>query len=403
MRVRQMVPMVLVAVALAVPISAGQHGATHTHSSQPPAPPASAPLLTSFDLTYSGAFRLPAGPNDARSFDYGGRGLTFNPARNTLFLVGHDWYQWVAELNIPTPSKATSIAALPTATFRQPFTGVFSHGELNAVGWGAAVGGLIVSGQELIVSAYVTYDANGTQSRSHFRRSADLAKPGLHGPSSIANARAGFVAGYMGTIPAAWQKALGGPALTGLCCVSIISRTSLGPAASVFNPAQVGVVPVVPATQVLAYPITQPTLGLCEGASTMFNCTTIMGGVAFPEGTRSVLFFGRQGLGTYCYGTGGAAGGDCYDPTDSSKGTHGYPYAYQVWAYDVLDLIAVKEGQKKPWEVQPYQTWNFELPFQNGARVIRSVAYDPATSRIFVTAAFSDGARPLIHVFTVRR
>jgi hypothetical protein len=191
--------------------------------------------------------------------------------------------------------------------------------------------------------------------------------------------------------------------LTGLCCVSIISRTSLGPAASVFNPAQVGVVPIVPATQVVGYPINQPTLGLCEGASTMFNCTTVMGGVAFPEGTRSVLFFGRQGLGKYCYGTGGASGGDCYDPTDSSKGTHGYPYAYQVWAYDVLDLIAVKQGQKKPWEIQPYQTWNFELPFQSAARIIRSVAYDPATSRIFVTAAFSEGARPLIHVFTVRR
>ena len=69
-------------------------------------------------------------------------------------------------------------------------------------------------------------------------------------------------------------------------------------------------------------------------------------GMVFPSGTRTVLFFGKHGMGNYCYGTGGSSGGDCFDPDDSSKGIHSYPYRSQVWAYDANDLIAVKNGQK---------------------------------------------------------
>ena len=82
-----------------------------------------------------------------------------------------------------------------------------------------------------------------------------------------------------------------------------------------------------------------------------------MGGLVFPAGTRSVLFFGKQGVGTFCYGPGtsnqalvgtiapGFVDPYCYDPVDDSKGTHAYPYIYQVWAYDANDLAAAKAGQ----------------------------------------------------------
>jgi hypothetical protein len=77
----------------------------------------------------------------------------------------------------------------------------------------------------------------------------------------------------------------------------------------------------------------------------------------FPRGTRSVLFFGTQGTGTFCYGEGTAdkslvgkptSDGStwCYDPDGSSKGTHAYPYVAEVWAYDVAELAAVHRGAK---------------------------------------------------------
>src|SRR2546430_1948222 len=62
-----------------------------------------------------------------------------------------------------------------------------------------------------------------------------------------------------------WQSAFGGAALTGQCCIPVTGRTSLGPAAFVFTPADVGVKTPVPATALVYYPITHPTLGQWNG------------------------------------------------------------------------------------------------------------------------------------------
>ena len=108
--------------------------------------------------------------------------------------------------------------------------------------------------------------------------------------------------------------------------------------------------------------------------------------MVFPEGTRSVLFFGRHGLGKFCYGPGttdqqlvgrptdGGVDTWCHDPTSANKGTHAYPYHYYVWAYDANDLAAVKAGQKQPWEVKPYAVWPFSLPFGETAHLWMSTS-----------------------------
>ena len=143
-----------------------------------------------------------------------------------------------------------------------------------------------------------------------------------------------------------------------------------------------------------------------------FNGSTMMGGVAFPSGSRSVLFIGRQGTGERCYGTGTsdkalhrqARGGDyyCYDPANSNKGDHAWPYVHQVWAYDANDLTAVKAGSKQPWQVQPYAIWTLPgLPSstRNQGATIASATYDDATRRLYVTEAYGD--KPRVHVFAV--
>lgn len=94
----------------------------------------------------------------------------------------------------------------------------------------------------------------------------------------------------------------------------------------------------------------------------------------------------------------------CYDPNevDGGAGPHAYPYAYHVWAYDVQDFVAAKNGQKHPWDVRPYANWTFDLPYQDSARHIQGAAFDPASGRIFLSQSGgeSDGI-PVIHVFTV--
>ena len=116
--------------------------------------------------------------------------------------------------------------------------------------------------------------------------------------------------------------------------------------------------------------------------------------MVFPEGTRSVLFFGRHGTGPFCYGI------KCEDPLGRWQGNHAWPYVYRVWAYDAAELALVRAGQKRPWEVKPYEVWDLSIPFPFGTKGIKGAAYDPATGRIFIAQEQQD--RPLIHVYRVQ-
>ena len=163
------------------------------------------------------------------------------------------------------------------------------------------------------------------------------------------------------------------------------------------------------------YPLDHSTLGRWGAAATIYySGADTVTGVVFPEGTASVLFFGRHGT-TYCYGPGtgdaSKAGkpatdiGDtadswCYDADDASKGNHGYPYVPQVWAYNASDLAAVHAGKKRPWDLLPYAVWT--LPGFAGSQV-GGAAYDPATNRVYVSEMDADSSGlPRIHVYSVQ-
>lgn len=349
------------------------------------------PLLTSGSLSYLGSFAVPPsdGSGTARGdLTYGGQALSVTP-HGTLLLGGHTWYSSLCELSIPGIGG--------TAAVLQRCVEI-TEGRLDQVDPGGIeieYGGSLVYGDRLILSAYSSYDADGNQARSHFVSGTTLAATGdVVGPVQVGAAGAGFVSGYMGLIPPEWQTTLGGAALTGNCCISIISRTSSGPAVSVFNPDDVGAVDPVPATQVIGYPLAQP-LANATTQNTLFARSDRMGGVAFPIGTRSVLFIGTHGTGTPCYGDGAA----CGDPANAYKGDHAYPYIHQVWAYDANELVAVKNGLKRPSDVRPYATWRLDEMNDTGSATITSAFYEPATSRIYVTAGY--GSQPRVHVYQV--
>jgi Bacterial Ig domain len=376
-----------------------------------PVPPSTLPLVQSDNLVYQGSFRLPSTivDNYGNGFGYGGGATAFNPARDSLFVVGHDSDQNVAEVGVPSIINSTVIGDLATAPVLQPFAEItegklytdINPGDPNA----KKIGGILPYQGRLYVTGFAYYDGNDTQVKSHFVTGMDFSVQGdVDGPYQVGTMTvgAGFVSGYLGRVPANWQDAFGGPVVTGNCCLPIISRTSYGPALFTIDPTQLGLVDPLPATPLVYYPIEHHTLGDWDQQSTVFNGATEIKGVVFPEATRTVLFFGRQGLGPFCYGIGGEIGGDCYDPADPYKGDHAYPYVYYVWAYDANDLAAVKRGEKQPWEIAPYAYWPLPLPFTDIRTHIEGAGYDPATNRIFVSQSFGDGDQPVIHVFSVR-
>ena len=410
-------------------------------------------------LIYEGAFRVPAGmlrgPNltewqyDRAMFDYGGTALAYNPAHNSLFVVGHDQAQLVAEIAIPTPINGTNLASLNTATLLQPFTdatdrrlSLVNSDPLNPTDVTVKIGGLLPTSDRLFITGYIYYDGRSSQKLSHFVSGLDLSVPNdAVGPFEVNTTDcnpatgagclgAGFFDGYFARVPPAWQPALGGPVLNGNCCLGVIGRTSFGPSVSAIDPTALGTTMPLPAKPLLYYPTTHPLLDPGSTGdgwgnnSTLFNGSTEVKGAVFPEGTRSVLFFGRHGGiggvnvpggGGFCYGFGTANAalvgtippGEndhyCYDPEDGSKGVHGYPYHYYVWAYDANDLAKVARGESAPWTLRPYAVWSLNFPFAtSGSTRLGGATYNPQTGRIYISQYQGDGNLPLIHVLRLQ-
>jgi hypothetical protein len=373
--------------------------------------PLALPRLAFNDIQYLGGFRLPATSSNGDSFSIGGKQVAFNPAGNSLFVGSRAGR--VAEVSIPAPVNSSDVNALPFASYIQPFNDPMEGHLVTISSDGASLDGLMVYNNRLYGTASIYYDANNTQRVSHFSRSLQLSQSSFSGWSQVwLTGRTGFVSGAMAVIPSDWRGLLGGPAATGQCCIPVVGRTSWGPSAFSFDPAQVGA-PAVPASPLLYYTGDHPTLGNWDGSNPTYGATISMGGMAIISGTRTALYFGRNGLGPNCYGNGtsdralhGTRGPDgalwCYDPTSDAKGSHAYPYRYQIWAYDLADFAAVKAGTKQPWEVVPYGVWPFDLPTQESQVKLGGVGYDAARQVLYISQMFADrdgySYRPVIHV-----
>ena len=381
------------------------------------------PLVQKTNMVYAGAFRLPNLPftgNICDGFTFGGRGLAWNPAGNngagSLFTTGHNYCGYVGEFTVPTLVNTATPANLNRATLLQVLPNMIVdplQGKLNNSGLTGnthnTVNGLLVNNGRLIISVGNDWSSE-VQPISHFTRSLTLNADDVTGPVKVfgdktyTNPR--FLSGYMCHLPSALHTTFGVKALTGWVPQNIVANSSNGPSAFGFNPGSLVGVNELAAETLLFYPYYNELQlsNLGESQST-WNWTSMTRGCAVPNGTGSLLFLGRHGVGKfgYCAGSSDPAS-SCYDPTDSSSGEHAFPYVYKVWAYRLTDLLAVKTGSILPYQAQPYGVWNFTLPNENinDAHGLGGVAYDPAGRRLFVVQEGAmSGGEIIIHVFTI--
>lgn len=354
------------------------------------------PRLTATDLAPLRYFRLPDVDSNGQSFSYGGGPVALRPGGvfgPTLF-VGNR-YGFVAEVTIPLRPGVF-------ADYVQPFTEPTEGKRSQATANEAYLGGLLVVGDTLLGTVYEYYDASNRQRCSHFTRPCDLSQTGhVSDLVSVWDAeKTGYVAGYLAPVPSEWQAALKGSILTGQFGIPIVGRTSFGPAAFAINWPLVS--PVTPATPLVYYPEAHATLGAWSGSNPAYGGTASCGGLVVIAGTRTALFLGRNGLGPYSYGEGGAP----LDPANSDKGPHAFPYRYQAWAYDLNDFADVAVGNKPPWAILPYDVWPLSFStLEPGFAGIGGAAYDPDTKRLYLSQlrADTDGyaKRAYIHVWQV--
>ena len=375
--------------------------------------PSTLPLLQVDQLEYLGGFRLPVHDD----FSFGEGAIAFRPDTGGLYVGTRAIAGWrVAEIAIPPLVNNGDVTQMNVAQFNQLFADPMEGHKDEVEPADTSLNSLLVYGGRLYGTVSSFYDANDTQRKSHFSRSLTLNEPNtFSGWSEVTNPvqHAGFVSGLLAAVPEVWRERLGGPALTGNCCLSVIMRTSWGPAAFAFDPANVGQ-ESFPATPLLYYNGEHPTLGLWSHSNPTYGGTTQITGLVMIEGTRTALYFGRNGIGEFCYGDGtndlskhDVTEGTthwCYDPVNSGKGQHAYPYSYQFWAYDLNELARVKLGEIEPWVPEPYKVRPFEFPTTDLLIEPGSATYDAQNQIIYVAQRKADppaGYQPVIHAFRV--
>ncbi len=211
-------------------------------------------LLQETDLEYKGAFRVPKGnlggmSTSADTLGSGGKALCYNQKNNSLFMIGNSKEKVIVEISIPTPVKSPTLADLPTASLIQTPIDITSGNwnklriDKTDITNGGVPGGMLLYKDKLVGSAYAYYDGAYEGALSHFTASPNWSTEGAHfqgmfrvGKAVASTVNGGFVGGYRGSIPTEWQSILGGPVMTGAAGLAVISRSSLGPSAWVFDP-----------------------------------------------------------------------------------------------------------------------------------------------------------------------
>jgi len=387
-----------IAALLCVVLAAGTATAADSGAARPP----ELPLLKMEDLQYVGAFRLPSRKYGRSELNYSEGPIAFNPDRQSLFIVGHSHHQAIAEFAIPELVDSTVLTELNMAGDPlQPFATILNRASGGNPQGNNRIGGMLYvtgpDGPELLVNVYEYYDAPGDNTLSMLvvRDANDLAKSEVDGYFEVRGGP-GHTAGWMSPIPDPWRAVLGGHFLTGSSSgIPIISRTSVGPSAFVFNPLDVVGKRAVPTpiatTRLLDFSLAHPLhddLSNESRKNDLWNhLSRAVYGVIVP-GTRTYATFGSSG--------GNESGVGYKIVRDNGRRSGGYStYAvkdnyHYYWFWDVNDLVRVKAGEMKPHDVRPYEHGIFQTPFKDSSDRLGGGAFDGSTGRIYLTAQKAD-------------
>ncbi len=403
----------------------------------PPASPVVASTrenLVAADFTYLGAFRLPREANGASRFSYGGGAMAFNPRGDaagaqdgfsgSLYIVGHENDQLVAEVTIPAPQKQVgqTVVGLPTAEYIHGFADITGgKAQIFDAGNGYRVDGLAYldaqspqQKDKLYWTARTYYNVDTSDDLSHGMSNANLSNPSADGMWRLANYHGLTTGGYIFTVPRYFADMyLGGKRLiSGLTVQQGVSGTSQGPAFFAFAPwlNYNGSTPppngaALTAQKLVSYPYTgQPDPDRDPPSNFPdYQVPDSWDAAAWIDTPQkdAVVVVGHRAMGPTYYGD--ARPNDC----TIYKGYHGEPYEPRVLFYSTADLALSAQGKKDPSAIVPYLEWNPSQYLVNTCMwQLTGVVYDEEHQRMYLLQQDADTVdgepRPLIYVFSVK-
>lgn len=383
---------------------------------------ASGELLQPGALHYLGAFRLPTTP-DGEAWAWSGAALTFNPEGDpggpadgypgSLFGTGHNWYQEVSEISIPSPLSDVVVEDLHIARTLQPFrdirAGLFDFGSFEIPR--AALEYL----DGRIHFAWGQHFEDSGPAATHGWTTSDLDDATAYGPWAIEGAPRYASNDYLFTIGPSWASAHtpGMPLATGRFRDG--GWGGQGPSLYAYTPGERS--GPAPGTTLPAVPLLQYGSSIDGSPATLdgyHHSDEWTGGawVESPHGN-AVLIVGTKGLGECWYGfENGVVWPDdppyptIPDPPFDDRGWWSTAFEAQILFYDPADLGAVAEGTLAADRPQPYAVKRIDDTLlgtrrdSQGQR-IGAVAFDQANGVLYIMEPHTDGERPVVHAWRI--
>jgi hypothetical protein len=400
----------------------------------------SADPLDPDDLKYRGAFRLPEGER----WEYSGYAMTYCPVGDaqgpedgypgSIFIIGHDHHQEIAEISIPVPmiSLQKEPSQLNVAHILQGLTDIkgdmFEYLEIPRAGL-AYMGDGEVAGEGKLYFCWGQHFQDNEP--SHGWCETDLSDPQTKGPWLFGDLPNYTTNDYLFDVPSEWAD-INAP---GKYLASGRFRdghwSGRGPALFIFQPPGEDDAPepgsklenIIP---LLLYGTNLP------GAVEITNVDSIemegfgeadewSGGAWLTSpGGSAIIFAGTKAVGKNWYGFSNGVEW----PTDIDENTvypevPEWPFDDRGWwsgkiqaefiFFDPADLVSVAKGEKKPYEPQPYATLEIdeylfdpELNMQRSKRyLLGAICFDREHGFLYVVERRADEERSLIHVWQI--
>ncbi len=406
--------------------------------------PGAARLVQPRDLFYLGAFRLPPQPE----WSYSGYAMAFNPDGDrdgpddgfpgSLFVLGHDHQQLVAEVAIPRPaiSPMGDLGRLATARILQPLADITGgmFGPLEIPRAGLAV--LPPQAGQRTPKLHFCWGQHFQEfAPSHGWCELDLTDPRPAGPWRF-GAFTNYVSNdYLFEIPEQWAAAHTPGRLLATGRFRDGRWSGLGPALFAYGPWNDGDPPppnhrLTSITPLLLYGTQESgvvEIGVSDSRrmSGFAEADEWSGGAWLTDGPRSaVVFAGTKATGRSWYGFANGVEYPIDDPgdPDAYPEVPEWPYDQRGWwsdgiqaqilFYDPDELAAVADGASETWQPQPYASLVLDdelfdpgFDLERGKRyLVGAVAFDRGHGLLYIVERMADDEeRSLIHVWRVAR
>jgi len=393
------------------------------------------------DLSYQGAFRLPAQTMNS-SWEYSGYAMTYYPSGDpngvndnypgSLFAVGHDHHQMVSEISIPVPviSTTKNVSELNTASTLQGFqditNGMFGSLEIPRAGLAYLAAQGSQSSDKLHFAWGQHFQGGDT---SHGWSELSLTNPNPKGAWIFGNYANYTSNDYLFEVPSSWSDkyAPGMRIATGRYRDG--DWSGHGPALYVYQPWQTDNPPAAGSSisnikPLLLYGIQEP--GMIEITN---NDGMEMEGYSRADEWSSaawlttsekaaVIFVGTKAIGESWYGySNGVVYPISGDPNDVIPPLPDWPHDDRGWwsadirarilFYDTEDLAEVATRRINTYDPQPYAyldidqyLYNPGFDYQRGKRyLIGAAAFDRSNGYLYIMERLADEDRSLVHVW----